>query len=56
MLKQLLKSELVMEWKKFRNGPHIQCQTVEKAIILIAVLGIDQNHPILPVSVILVAF
>lgn len=51
VLKQLLKSKLVMEWKKFRNEPHVQCQTVEKAFILIAVLGIDQNQPILLVSV-----
>lgn len=57
VLKQLLKSKLVMEWRKFRNGSHIQCQTVEKAFILIAVLGIDQNQPILLISVVfLVAF
>lgn len=42
-----------MEWKKFRNGPHIQCQVVEKAFILITVLGIGQNQPILLVSVVL---
>lgn len=46
-----------MEWKEFRNGPPIQCQTVEKAVNLIAELGVDLNHPILLVSVIfLVAF
>lgn len=39
-------SQNLLWWKKFRNGSHIQCPTVEKVFVLISVLGIDWNQPI----------